>query len=58
MIGIDPNNNGFSVLLIKGIDFSDYKPLAYFYVSWVLVILEMLIVYKCHLKKSIKWPNN
>ena len=40
--GIDPNKKYYSIPSIKGSDFSGYKTLAYYYVSWAIAIPEML----------------
>jgi hypothetical protein len=40
--GIDPNKKNYSIPSIKGSNFSGYKMLAYYYVSWAVAIPEML----------------
>ena len=40
--GIDPNKKNYSIPSIKGSDFSGYKTLAYYYVSWAVAIPDML----------------
>lgn len=42
MNGINPKKDGYSVPSIKNSNFSGYKTLAYYYVSWALGIPEML----------------
>ncbi len=41
--GIDPNKNNYSIPSIKKSNFSGYKILAYYYVSWAIAIPEMLV---------------
>lgn len=40
--GIDPNKDGYRIASIPGSNFSGYKTLAYYYVSWALGVPEML----------------
>jgi tetratricopeptide (TPR) repeat protein len=40
--GIDPNKKNYSIPSIKGSNFSGYKMLAYYYVSWAISIPEMV----------------
>ena len=40
--GIDPNKKNYSIPSIKNSNFSGYKTLAYYYVSWAIGIPEML----------------
>ncbi len=40
--GIDPNKKNYSIPSIKDSNFSGYKTLAYYYVSWAIGIPEML----------------
>ncbi|MFB9055990.1 hypothetical protein ACFFU9_04475 [Mariniflexile ostreae] len=40
--GIDPNKKNYSIPSIKNSNFSGYKTLAYYYVSWAIAIPEML----------------
>lgn len=40
--GIDPEKNGYNIPSIKDSNFSGYKTLAYYYVSWAKAIPEML----------------
>lgn len=40
--GIDPNKKNYSIPSLKGSNFSGYKMLAYYYVSWAMSIPEMV----------------
>lgn len=40
--GIDPNKKNYSIPSIKNSNFSGYKTLAYYYVSWAIGVPEML----------------
>ena len=56
--GIDPNKKNYSIPSIKNSNFSGYKTLAYYYVSWAIGVPEMLNQLQLPFDKEYELANN